>query len=105
MFVNRAVILFLFGMLGWPQTATDLVSVGVSSLVPTLEVVLTGYVTDKDSGSPIQGAQVSVKGQTHGAITDRTGAYTLNLPEDWVGRRITVVVQRLSTSRMAHSSA
>jgi Ca-activated chloride channel family protein len=64
-------------------------------LGPTWEVALTGKVTDVDSGSPIQGAQISVQGENLGTLTDGSGEYTINFPDSWVGRRITVVIQHI----------
>jgi Ca-activated chloride channel family protein len=58
-------------------------------------VTLTGKVTEKSSGNPIQGAQVSIEGESRGTLTDRNGEYTLVLPHGWVGRRITVVAEHL----------
>ncbi|AWW29202.1 SusC/RagA family TonB-linked outer membrane protein [Echinicola strongylocentroti] len=44
---------------------------------------ITGTVTDADSGEPIPGVNVFIKGTTTGASTDLDGQYTLNnVPED-----------------------
>jgi len=59
------------------------------------EVTLSGTVTDRSSGRPIQGVQVSVQGETRGTLTDRGGRYRLELPASWVGREITVVARHL----------
>ncbi|MBT8396093.1 MAG: DUF3520 domain-containing protein [Gemmatimonadetes bacterium] len=55
--------------------------------------VLSGRVTDKDTGGPILGAQVSVQGEGFGALTDGRGEYTITFPQGWAGRRITVEAQ------------
>ncbi|WP_309547102.1 carboxypeptidase-like regulatory domain-containing protein [Spirosoma foliorum] len=39
--------------------------------------VLTGYVTDANTGKPMPFANVYVNGSTRGAVTDEKGAYTL----------------------------
>ena len=42
---------------------------------------VTGTVIDSDTGEPLVGATVKVKGTTHGALTDMDGKFTLkNLP-------------------------
>jgi TonB-dependent starch-binding outer membrane protein SusC len=44
--------------------------------------VVTGTVTESDTGTPVPGANVIVKGTTVGTVTDMDGKYSLNLPED-----------------------
>ncbi len=44
--------------------------------------VVTGTVTESDTGSPVPGANVIVKGTTVGTVTDMDGKYSLNLPGD-----------------------
>lgn len=45
---------------------------------------VTGKVTDKNTGEPLPGATISLKGTTRGTITDESGSYTItvNSPED-----------------------
>ncbi len=42
------------------------------------EVTVTGNVTDAETGEPIIGANIAVKGSTQGTITDMNGDYTLS---------------------------
>ena len=43
--------------------------------------IITGKVTDKDSGDPLSGANVFLEGMRLGAAADRTGKYTIrNIP-------------------------
>lgn len=41
-----------------------------------------GYVYDKESGEPMPGVTVVVKGTTYGTVTDRDGYYSLKVPRD-----------------------
>jgi iron complex outermembrane recepter protein len=43
---------------------------------------VTGVVTDTDSGSPVPGANVTVKGTSTGTATDANGKFTLSVPTD-----------------------
>ena len=95
MFASRVGLLALFGAFAFPLGIEDTAPPTMPGFGLPLEVVLTGRVTDRESGTPIQGAQVSVSGENIGDLTDANGVYTLNLPDAWVGRRITVVVQSL----------
>ncbi|MDJ1495325.1 TonB-dependent receptor [Cytophagaceae bacterium DM2B3-1] len=45
----------------------------------TLSTV-SGTVTSGDTGEPLPGVSVSLKGTTQGAITDKDGKYSLNIP-------------------------
>ena len=54
------------------------------NLIPLLEIqkkMVTGNVSDK-YGTPIPGATVSIKGTTVGAITDRNGNFSFELPAE-----------------------
>ncbi|MEL7588277.1 MAG: carboxypeptidase-like regulatory domain-containing protein [Prolixibacteraceae bacterium] len=44
--------------------------------------LIEGHVRDSESGEPIPGVTVIVKGTTYGAITDLTGWYSINVPRD-----------------------
>ncbi|NIG56025.1 TonB-dependent receptor [Chitinophaga sp. Cy-1792] len=46
---------------------------------PTQVRVITGVVTD-DKNQPVPGVTVSVKGTSHGTVTDVKGAYSLRIP-------------------------
>ncbi len=43
-------------------------------------VQITGTVTDADSGEPVPGVSVVVRGTTIGTVTDYNGVYTINAP-------------------------
>jgi len=42
---------------------------------------ITGVITDAESGEPLIGANVLIKGSGTGTITDIDGSYSLNVPE------------------------
>jgi iron complex outermembrane receptor protein len=44
--------------------------------------VVTGTVTEADTGDPIPGANVVVKGTSSGSVTDIDGKYSVNIPDD-----------------------
>jgi hypothetical protein len=44
--------------------------------------VVTGMVTEADTGDPIPGANVVVKGTSSGSVTDLDGQYSVNVPTD-----------------------
>ncbi len=44
--------------------------------------VVTGTVTETDTGDPIPGANVVVKGTSSGSVTDIDGKYSVNIPDD-----------------------
>jgi TonB-linked SusC/RagA family outer membrane protein len=58
--------------------------VGILLLVPmwlaAQEVRVAGQVTVEESGQPLAGVQVSVKGTTIGTLTDARGNYSLRIP-------------------------
>ena len=45
---------------------------------------ITGKVTSQVSSEPLVGVTVMIKGTSQGAITDETGSFSLNVPEDGV---------------------
>jgi Ca-activated chloride channel family protein len=98
MIAHRIGLLVLLGALGWPQGEKRTEPSTLPPSGPSPEVVLTGRVTDRDAGTPIEGAQLSVEGQALGALTDRNGVYTLSFGDAWEGRRITIVVHYLGYS-------
>ncbi|HSM60265.1 MAG TPA: von Willebrand factor type A domain-containing protein [Longimicrobiales bacterium] len=57
--------------------------------------VLAGRVLDAASGRPIEAARVTVDGTGLGAITNAAGRWSLTLDGAWVGRSLTVRVQRV----------
>lgn len=52
------------------------------SLSAMAQKTVKGTVTDRGSGSPIEGVAVLVKGTTIGAFTDESGVFSLNAPEN-----------------------
>jgi Ca-activated chloride channel family protein len=95
MFAHRIGLLVFLGAFAWPQGGDGKEPSTPPSFGPSPEVVLTGRVTDRDSGNPIEGAQLSVEGEPRGTVTDRNGVYVLSFPDGWAGRRITVAVQHV----------
>ncbi|MCV9387377.1 SusC/RagA family TonB-linked outer membrane protein [Reichenbachiella ulvae] len=63
-------LMLCFGLPAWSAPTYDLADVTVS-----------GIVTD-DTGEPLPGATVQIKGTNKGTITDVTGKYTISAPED-----------------------
>ena len=57
----------------------------------TAQRVITGTVTDGDTGEPLIGASVIVTGTTAGTATDIDGNYRLNAPADAVSLIVTYV--------------
>jgi Ca-activated chloride channel family protein len=95
MFASRIALLLVLMGLGWPQENVELWPTGTLILNPDRSVILTGKVTDRDSGDPIRGAQILVENTGLGTMTDPSGSYTLNLPDRWVGDRVSIVVQHI----------
>lgn len=58
-----------------------LVFSGASTLLSAQDRTLTGTVQD-DEGIPLIGANILVKGESVGTVTDVNGAYSLQVPED-----------------------
>ncbi len=95
MLLNRLVVLFLLMELGWPTPAVEVWPSETWMPDHAPEVVLTGQVRDKDSGSPVQGVQVSVENTGHATLTDSSGSFTLSFPDRAAGDRVTVVFQHI----------
>ncbi len=92
MFVNRLLVLALFTALGYPQIGGGSLMVMPHPGEPVPEVLLEGRITSRDSGLPLQHAQVGVEGENLGAVTDGDGRYSIVLPSSWVGKRVTLTV-------------
>lgn len=45
------------------------------------DILVSGTITD-DTGEPLPGVNILVKGTTHGTVTSIDGTYSLNVPED-----------------------
>jgi hypothetical protein len=54
----------------------------LATSVVAQERAISGRVTAEESGSPIPGVNVILKGTTIGTVTDIDGNYKLNVPED-----------------------
>ncbi|HAN78657.1 MAG TPA: SusC/RagA family TonB-linked outer membrane protein [Bacteroidales bacterium] len=61
---------------------TLLILFALSSAMFAQNRTVTGKVTDATDGSGIPGATISQKGTSNGTITDLTGKYTLQVPEN-----------------------
>jgi Ca-activated chloride channel family protein len=89
MFAPRLKLLALLAALIWPS---DL-EVEPSYTGFLSRITLTGRVTDAGGGAPLQGAQVSIRGESLGGSTNREGVYLLVLPDRWEGREVEVVAE------------
>ena len=45
------------------------------------QVIISGLVTEEESGEPLMSVTVSIKDSTYGTVTDLSGRYQLNLIE------------------------
>lgn len=52
--------------------------------VPLPVITTTGVITDSATGNPLVGVSIKVKGTTTGTITDATGHFSLDVPDDAV---------------------
>ncbi|HQU59121.1 MAG TPA: carboxypeptidase-like regulatory domain-containing protein, partial [Saprospiraceae bacterium] len=76
--------LFFFGLAAL-LTATQ------SSTPTTQAFTLKGIVVDKDSGDPLVGANVLIKGTTQGTVTDFDGKFQLEVLEKCVSLEVSYV--------------
>ncbi|KPK86941.1 MAG: hypothetical protein AMS27_04025, partial [Bacteroides sp. SM23_62_1] len=53
----------------------------ISAAVFPQQQVVTGYVTDSETGEPIPGVNILVEGTTRGAVTDLDGNYTIDIDQ------------------------
>jgi len=51
------------------------------ALMQQQQITVTGKVTDSQTGEPMAGVNVIVKGTTTGTMTDASGSYSLNVPD------------------------
>ncbi|HOU95423.1 MAG TPA: SusC/RagA family TonB-linked outer membrane protein [Bacteroidales bacterium] len=58
----------------------NLVSLSIKN-EPPQQITVTGKVTDSQTGEPMAGVNVVVKGTTIGTMTDASGNYSLNVPD------------------------
>lgn len=66
------------------EVTGDLVVIKPVSRVSTNQITISGQVTDAQTGKPLPGAYVTVKGTTQGAITDVEGKYSLTVNDSEV---------------------
>ncbi|UCS92994.1 SusC/RagA family TonB-linked outer membrane protein [Echinicola marina] len=59
-----------------------LIAFFVVSIAFAQNVTITGTVTDGETGEPLPGANILVKGQASGTITDLDGKYSISVAED-----------------------
>ena len=69
-------------------------------LTSVVAQTLTGKVTDNDSGDPLVGAQVFVKGTFNGTTTDVSGSYSLDVSDNVT---VTVAYMGYKTSELLTS--
>ena len=79
---------------------TKLVFVTTMFLTSVVAQTLTGKVTDNDSGDPLVGAQVFVKGTFNGTTTDVSGSYSLDVSDNVT---VTVAYMGYKTSELLTS--
>ena len=68
---------------GWKTVLTLLASLFFVLDISAQEITVQGTVKDT-YGEPITGANVIVKGKTHGTITDIDGHYRIETPSDGI---------------------
>lgn len=68
------------GILSWAIVLMLINTLVVTAAVPVTDITVTGTVT-ADTGEPLPGVNVLVKGSSMGTVTDVWGHYTLNLSD------------------------
>ena len=63
-----------------PKVLITLAMMAMMNLV-SAQRTISGVVSDAESGDPLLGASILVKGTTSGTVTDFDGAYTFDVPE------------------------
>ncbi|MDP3775399.1 MAG: carboxypeptidase-like regulatory domain-containing protein, partial [Gemmatimonadales bacterium] len=89
----------------WTRWLTRALLLAAFVLVPTLARAqtgkLTGVVTDAQSGQPVDGVQILIRGTGIGSLTDENGRYfILNLP---VGE-VTLIARRIGFQTVGRSN-
>ncbi|WP_276374920.1 TonB-dependent receptor [Chryseolinea sp. H1M3-3] len=85
-FTCRVFLVILFAQLSGHAIAQDDWDVAwqvvgdSAELIPKQNLILTGRVTQKDSGEPVTGASISAETFKYFDYTDQTGSYVLELP-------------------------
>ena len=67
--MKNCYLVLIYILLGWMP------------LVAQTQRTVTGTLTDSQDKSPLPGVTVLVKGTTNGTVTDESGSYSLNVPE------------------------
>ena len=49
--------------------------------IPLLQQSVSGIITDKETGDPMPGVNIQIKGTTFGTISDAAGQYSLSVPD------------------------
>src|SRR5690554_962780 len=57
-------------------------SVSAHALIPVQDVVITGTVSDAETGETIPGVNVIVRGTSYGTATDAMGRFSLSFPNE-----------------------
>ncbi len=57
---------------------------GTSHRTTFQDTPVEGKITDKDTGQPLPGASIKIKGTSAGAVTDAAGHFSLNTPPDGI---------------------
>ena len=91
-FLSLLVLLLMLhpAMLSVNQARTS-ATFGPAHRSPQTVLSIAGLVTD-ESGSPLPGATVKIKGTTHGAVTDAEGRYTIRVPNEEMPAAAVLVV-------------
>ena len=79
---------------------TKLVFVAMMFFTSAIAQTLTGKVSDSDSGDPLVGAQVFVKGTFNGTTTDVNGSYSLEVGDN---ATVTVAYMGYKTAELSSS--
>jgi Ca-activated chloride channel family protein len=95
MITLRFGLVALLMTVGWPGPRV----VFAPTLPEVPDIIVTGRITDAANGVPLRNAQVSVEGESRGALANGQGVYVLSFPDGWVGREIEVVVEMAGYER------
>jgi TonB-linked SusC/RagA family outer membrane protein len=87
--INLCVLLFCFGGLKITAAVTvnthivdlNFLSAGTSDLLNDQQLTVKGTIKDSESGDPLTGVTVMVKGTTIGALSDVNGKFSVNVPD------------------------
>src|SRR5688500_15845210 len=71
---------FQLAIVSIPCLESSAASIAISRYPYYQQVKISGTVTD-ESGTPLPGVGVRIKGSNAGAATDATGKYSINVPD------------------------